>query len=100
MFDNVVVATKAWNILFAVVDWATATRKALQPDPPKPTFTGALRQIAKTARINKALEDWKAERLSVSDARFEDHEIHSLTVDFLTNWREHNFNTLARFQTR
>ncbi|MBK9343935.1 MAG: hypothetical protein IPN07_13140 [Dehalococcoidia bacterium] len=26
-FDNVVVATKAWNMLFAVADWATETTR-------------------------------------------------------------------------
>ena len=39
-FDNVVVATKAWNMLFAVADWATATTKARQPEAPKPTLLG------------------------------------------------------------
>ena len=39
-FDNVVVATKAWNMLFAVVDWAAATGKARQPEAPKLTPRG------------------------------------------------------------
>jgi hypothetical protein len=30
-FDNVVVATKAWKMLFAVADWAAATTKAQRP---------------------------------------------------------------------
>ena len=99
-FDNVVVATKAWNMLFAVVDWATAARKARQPEAPKPTLRGALRQMATTASMKKVLEAWKPSRLSVSDARFEDHQIHTLTVEFLTGWRESNFGALARFPTR
>ena len=99
-FDNVVVATKAWNMLFAVVDWASATRKASQPEAPKPTLRGVLRQVATTARMKKKLEAWKPSRLSVSDARFEDHEIHTLTVEFLTGWRERNFGALACFPRR
>ncbi len=99
-FDNVVVATKAWNMLFAVVDWATATKKAGQPEPPKPTFRGILRQMATTARTKKMLEAWKPSRLSVSDAHFENHEIRALTVDFLTGWRERNFGALVRFPSR
>ena len=98
--DNVVVATKAWNMLFAVVDWATATKKARQSEPPKPTFRETLRQMATTARMKKKLEDWTPSRLSVSDARFEDHEIYALTVEFLTAWRERNFGALARFPSR
>ena len=99
-FDNVVIATKAWNMLFAVVDWATATRKARQPEALNPTLRGVLRQMATTARMKKMLEAWKPSRLSVSDARFEDHEIHALTVEFLTGWRERNFGALARFSSR
>ena len=40
-FDNVVVATKAWNMLFALVDWAAATRKVRQSEAPKPTLRGS-----------------------------------------------------------
>ena len=99
-FDNVVVATKAWNMLFAVVDWATATRKARQPEAPKPTLLGVVRQVVATERMKKMLQAWKPSRLSASDARFEDHEIHALTVEFLTGWRERNFGSLARFPRR
>ena len=99
-FDNAVVATKAWNMLFAVVDWSAATGKARQPEAPKPTLRETFQQMATTARMKKKLETWKPSRLSVSDARFEDHEIHALTVDFLTGWRERNFGALARFPRR
>ena len=99
-FDNVVVATKAWNMLFAVVDWAAATEKASQPEAPKPTLRETFQQMGTTARMKKMLEAWKSSRLSDSDAGFEDHEIHSLTVEFLTSWRERNFGALARFPMR
>ena len=99
-FDNVVVATKAWNMLFAVVDWATATEKARQPQAPKPTLRETFQQMGDTARIKKMLDAWKPSRLSDSDAGFEDHEIHSLTVEFLNSWRARNFGALARFPTR
>ena len=99
-FNNVVVATKAWNMLFAVVDWVTSTKKARQPEAPKPTLWAALRQMARTARMNRKLEAWTPNRLSVSDAHFEDHEIYALTVEFLTAWRDRNFGALARFPSR
>ena len=99
-FDNVVVATKAWNMLFAVVDWATATKKAQQPEAPKPTLRGVIGQMATNARMKRMLEGWKPSRLSVSDARFGDHEIFAVTVEFLTGWRENNFGALSRFPSR
>ena len=99
-FDNVVVATKAWNMLFALVDWAAATGKARQPEAPKPTLRGLVRQMVATARMKSRVKAWKPSRLLVSDARFEDHEINALTVEFLTGWRERNFGALARFPSR
>ena len=99
-FDNVVVATKAWNMLFAVVDWAAATGKARQPEAPKPTLRESFQQMGTNARMKKMLEAWKSSRLSDSDAGFEDHEIYSFTVEFLTSWRERNFGALARFPSR
>ena len=49
-FNNVVVATKAWNMLFALVDWAAATRKAHQPEEPKPTVRGPFGRCSRTRR--------------------------------------------------
>ena len=94
-FDNVVVATKAWNMLFAVVDWSTATKKVRQPEPANTSFQEVLRQMASNRKIKKELETWKPSRLSVSDVNFKDHEIYTLTVQFLTGWRECNFGALA-----
>ena len=94
-FDNVVVATKAWNMLFALVDWAAATRKAHEQKAPKPTFIGVVQQIVTTERMKAGVATWERSRLSVSDARFGDHAIHALTVEFLTRWRERNFGALA-----
>ena len=99
-FDNVVVATKAWNMLFAVVDWATATRRARQPEAPKPTIRELVGQRATTRSMKRKMDAWKPSWLSVSDAGFEEHEIHALTVEFLSNWRSRNFGALARFPSR
>lgn len=99
-FDNVVVATKAWNMLFAVVDWAMATKNVRQPEAPKASFREGLRKMASTRRINKKLEKWKPSHLSASDASVEDHEIYALTLEFLTYWRARNFGGLARFPSR
>ena len=99
-FDNVIVATKAWNMLFAVVDWATATKKVRQPEAPKTSFREVLRQMASTRKTKKELETWKPSRLSVSDVSFKDHEIYTLTVQFLTGWRECNFGALACLPSR
>ena len=59
-----------------------------------------LRQMATNTRMKKTLEAWKSSRIPASDAHFEDHEIHALTVEFLIGWRERNFGALAHFPSR
>ena len=87
-------------MLFAVVDWAMASAKARQPKVPKPTFRETLRQVGANARMKNMLEAWQPSRLSDSAVEFEDHEIHALTVEFLTSWRDRNFGELACFPSR
>src|SRR5258708_4047543 len=48
-FDNIIVATKAWNMLFAVMDWATAKAKAEAPKPPKKTWKEIFNQTIETS---------------------------------------------------
>ena len=99
-FDNVVVATKAWNMLFALVDWAEATTKSRQPEEPEPTFKELVQGMAKNAKIKAKLGEWESSHLSAVDAGFDDHELYALTVEFLTAWRGQNFGALARFPSR
>ena len=99
-FDNVIVATKAWNMLFALFDWAAATRKARQPEAPEPTLREVCEQLESTAKMKRRMEAWKPSRLLVSHARFDNHEIHALTLAFLNGWRERNFGDLAGLPSR
>ncbi|WP_150462363.1 hypothetical protein [Nesterenkonia ebinurensis] len=41
-FDNEVVATNAWNRLFAVADWADARERQVKPVEPTPTLRESL----------------------------------------------------------
>lgn len=53
-FDNVVVASKAWNLLFAIADWADATEKANKPAEPKPTL-GSITSLLRETWSTQAL---------------------------------------------
>ncbi len=44
-FDNDIVASKAWNRLFAVADWAASRQKQSVPPKPEPTFREVLARI-------------------------------------------------------
>ena len=55
-FDNAVVATKAWNYLFAVADWARAEIKRRTPEAPTKSWRETFSLIADNARNRAALE--------------------------------------------
>jgi hypothetical protein len=56
-YDNDVVATKAWNRLFAVVDWAKARTKEQQPPRAEPTWWEVFAQLADNARKERAAKE-------------------------------------------
>ena len=99
-FDNVVVATKAWNMLFAVADWAKATTKSEEPVSPQPSWRELGQQLSANRRVTKQLDAWKPTFFSRGDDGFAGHEMHQLTVAFLTAWRDSNFGALAGLASR
>jgi hypothetical protein len=72
-YDNDVVATKAWNRLFAVTDWAKAKVKEQQPPKREPTWRELFAQLADNARKERANKEWKPETVVPSDSSFETH---------------------------
>ena len=60
-YNNAVVATKAWNLLFAVVDWSIATTKMVKEDekPPEPGWRETLSLLADHGRKKKAREQFE-----------------------------------------
>lgn len=58
-FNNAVVASKAWNRLMAVKDWARALEAASAPaEPPPPSIRESLGRIAAIARRTDLLKKW------------------------------------------
>ena len=99
-FNNVIVATKAWNMLFAVVDWAEATTRANAPVQRKPTFGETLQQLAENRRVRRELDAWRPTSYTRGDDGFQDHQLLRLTNTFLKAWRNSNFGALAALASR
>lgn len=97
-FDNVVVATKAWNLLFALDDWAKATTKAQKPSKPEPKWRDVFAQQAKTERLKQHNAAWQPQTLSQGDKGFGDQEITALTNGFMEAWQAANYGRMAEFQ--
>lgn len=96
-FDNIVVATKAWNMLFAVADWARATTQAGQAPPPTPTLKTLLPQIVEHARRQQYRKQFVASTLSPSDEGFALHDVVVRANGFLDAWQHRRWGLVALF---
>lgn len=85
-FDNVIVATKAWNLLFAVADWATATRKAAEPKELPPTWSDTFAALGRHAAYRKYERDFVPSTVEASDPGFSTNAIVALASEFLEAW--------------
>lgn len=96
-YDNPVVATKAWNRLFAVGDWA-ASREKREVEPESPANWGeVLSKIAANERTKRALEAWRPSRLSADDPGFDEAEACARAKTYLEAWARANYGAMASF---
>ncbi|MET8703335.1 hypothetical protein ABZW10_31420 [Kitasatospora sp. NPDC004723] len=98
-YDNIVVATKAWNRLMAVADWARAREKEQQPAPAKPTWRELFARIAEQGRTSRAVTAFEPFQLGPRDDGFATHPVHTATAGFLTAWTARNFGAMAALVT-
>jgi hypothetical protein len=98
--DNVIVATKAWNYLFAVVDWAEDLEKQKVPDPPPTTWRDIYNTIRDHAQwktdFEAAMRDWTDKMLSPQDPEWEDDAVYRAANGFLGAWKEGNYGVMAQ----
>lgn len=95
-FDNDIVSTKAWNRLFAVVDWATSLERQAVPPKPEPTWSELAQKIRKNAETKKALESWQPKITTEGDPGFANDPVHELAADYLAAWRRKNYGKMAQ----
>jgi len=99
-YDNLVVASKAWNRLFAVIDWAQALDKAKVPEPPTPSLGESLRKLADTGRQKREMEKWKPRAKSVERDGLEavmGEPVVRAAASMLDAWKSKNYGRLAPF---
>lgn len=96
-FDNVVVATKAWNMLFSVADWATATRKAAEPVPAKPTWRGIWSTFKRQAAYKKFENEFVPSTLTSSQDGFDGDDVVQRAAAFLDAWEHGRWALVAAF---
>lgn len=102
-YNNDVVATKAWNRLFAVTDWATSREKQAVPTPPPATFRGLLDAVVEFGKSQKtreeakrALDDWKPRTLTGDEDGFAEDAVHVMATAYLAAWQRKNYGAMAQ----
>lgn len=95
-YDNTVVASKAWNRLFAVADWAKSLERKNQPVPPRPSFRDLLNKMQALSQDQRVLKAWKPSTLAGNDAGFSEEPIVKSAQQFLEAWQKRNYGYMAR----
>jgi hypothetical protein len=94
-YDNIIVATKAWNRLFAVADWATSIERQNKPKEPEPSWGDIFRKTARNAAAKKALDEWRRKKLTADDPGFYDEEVCARAKSYLDAWKRRNYGAMA-----
>ena len=96
-FDNIIVATKAWNMLFSVTDWAKATHKAAAPRRPEPSWSDLWSTIKRQAAYKAYEKGFVPRTITPSDAEFANNEVVQRATDFLDAWQHRRWGLVAAF---
>jgi hypothetical protein len=96
-FDNVVVATKAWNRLFAVADWAASLERRLREPERKPTWRELFQQMAANERAKRSLAEFQPRVVEADDPSFDADDVYHRARDFLDAWAAKNYGKMAEF---
>ncbi|MGY0498972.1 hypothetical protein ACWZHB_10800 [Nocardia sp. FBN12] len=103
-YNNIMVATKAWNRLFAVVDWALAEEKRqapVQPDPtPEESLEKLLSTIEQSSDTKRRMAAFQPETLRSGDQGMELHPGYLACQEFLTLWTRTNYGHMPKSLAR
>ena len=100
-FDNEVVASKAWCMLFAVCDWVEAKQRPQEKAKKVSEFTQALSIYSeakkKNAELQKGLANWRSHTVNLSDPSEGDKEVVESCEAFFQAWISKNYGRLGSF---
>ena len=100
-FDNEVIASKAWCMLFAIGDWAEARMRPQDEPDASMTLKEALSEMAaikrKNAEEQEKLDKWHAHAVNLSNPEGPDLELVSSCIDFFDAWVSENYGKLGSF---
>ena len=102
-YNNLVVATKAWNRLFAVADWARSleAQEREAAKTPDPTWKDLATQLTANAETKAALAEFSPTTLTSHDpTSLAAHPVYAASTGYLDAWKRKNYGHMARVITR
>ncbi len=94
-YDNQLVATKAWNLMAAVVDWAAGKATMARPPEPKTTWGEIWRGLVRQAELKRHRESFTPSFVRATDAGFEDLEVVRQARRFFESWEHGRWSHVA-----
>ncbi|WP_146120025.1 hypothetical protein [Leucobacter massiliensis] len=95
-FDNDVVATKAWNRLFAVADWADSRERRAKSVDPTPPPRVSLRQWKDVQARESRIEEWEPYEHEPEPNAEELPEVGQTSRYFLKNWEKQRWGLVGK----
>lgn len=95
-YDNDVVATKAWNQVLALLDWAKSLELKNRPVEPKPSWRELGVQLQQNAANKAALAAWEPSVLTADDAGFVSDPVVEITTTYLVDWQHRRYGPMAK----
>ena len=101
-YDNDVVASKAWCMLFAVGDWVdSVTREQKEDEGNRQSLVEMLRYLSEIRERNAEndikLKAWKKHQVNLEHPISPDDEVRRSCNDFLEAWKAKNYGALGSF---
>lgn len=100
-FDNDVISSKAWCMLFAIADWKKSQEEVANTEKEEPSLIDAIRKaksIHDETKKNKVLLDrWEEHEVSLANPSKPDQEVIESYVAYCTAWKNGNYGRLADF---
>ena len=94
-FDNEVVATKAWNRLFAVADWADARKRQAEPAEPTATLRESLGQLKEVLTQSVKIDQWQPYEYELNMPDATPSQVATACMDFLTRWQKQQWGPVG-----
>ncbi len=100
-FDNDIIASKAWCMLFAIADWKKSKEKDVASEKDEPSLIDAIRRAKsmhnETKRNMALLDRWEEHEVSLENPSEPDREVLDSYAAYCTAWKNGNYGRLADF---